>query len=217
MDNLFSTTLKGDFFMEQLFQFVTSYIEIWGYPAILIGMALESANIPIPSELIFGFAGYLVFRGQLDLNLAIFYGILGGLLGSAVSYYIGYYGGPRFVYKYGKYVLLSERKIRLAQDWFDKYGLFAVFFARLLPVVRTFISLPAGFAKVNFPKFMLYTLLGSTPWTIAIIYAGMALGENWHILRDYGHEASLLTVAIIFGIVIYYVRKNRSKRQREQE
>ncbi len=203
--------------MEQLFQGVTNYIEIWGYPAILIGMALESANIPIPSELIFGFAGYLVYLGQLDFNLSIIYGVIGGLLGSAVSYAIGYYGGPPFIHKYGKYVLLSEGKMRLAQNWFDRYGLKATFFARLLPVVRTFISLPAGFAKVNFPKFMLYTLLGSIPWTIMLIYAGMALGENWHILSAYGHEASLITVAVIMLLVVYYIRKNRSIPKRGEQ
>ena len=201
--------------MEQLFQGVTNYIQVWGYPAILIGMALESANIPIPSELIFGFAGYLVYLGQLDFNLSIIYGVAGGLLGSAVSYYVGYYGGPPFIYKYGKYVLLSERKVRLAQNWFDRYGLIAVFFARLLPVVRTFISLPAGFAKVNFPKFILYTFLGSVPWTIALIYAGMALGENWHILSAYGHEASLITVGIIIAIIIYLIRKNHTNTTRK--
>jgi membrane protein DedA with SNARE-associated domain len=200
--------------MEQLFQGVTIYIQSWGYPAILLGMALESANIPIPSELIFGFAGYLVYLGQLDFNLAVIYGVIGGLLGSAISYSVGYYGGPPFVYKYGKYVLLSERKIHLAQDWFDRYGLKAAFFARLLPVVRTFISLPAGFAKVNFPKFMFYTLIGSVPWTIVLIYAGMSLGENWHILSAYGHEASLITVAVIIVIVLYYIRKNRTAPKR---
>ena len=131
--------------MEEIFQIVIDLIEIWGYPAILIGMALESANIPIPSELIFGFAGYLVFLGRLDFNSAVIAGVVGGLLGSVLSYLAGYYGGPGFVLKYGRYIFLSEKNVISAQKWFDQYGLITVFVARLLPVMRTFTSVPAGF------------------------------------------------------------------------
>jgi len=196
--------------MEQLFQVVIDLIDIWGYPAILIGMALESANIPIPSELIFGFAGYLVFLGRLDFNLAVIAGVVGGLLGSIVSYLAGYYGGPNFVIKYGRYVFLSEKNVAMAQRWFDRYGLIMVLVARLLPVVRTFISLPAGFARVNFIKFVLYTILGSVPWTIALVYVGMLLGENWATMRKIGHEASLVVAGGLFILAIYYIIRKRS-------
>ena len=196
--------------MEQLFQGVIDLIEIWGYPAILIGMALESANIPIPSELIFGFAGYLVFLGRLDFNLAVAAGVAGGLLGSILSYLAGYYGGPAFVYKYGRYVFLSKKNVDMAQKWFDRYGLITVLAARLLPVVRTFISLPAGFARVNFSKFVLYTIVGSVPWTIALIYAGMMLGENWSAMRSIGHEASLVVASGLFILAIYYIIRKKS-------
>ncbi|WP_378954686.1 DedA family protein [Pelosinus sp. sgz500959] len=191
--------------MEGIFQVVLDLIEIWGYPAILIGMALESANIPIPSELIFGFAGYLVFLGRLDFNLAVTAGVIGGLLGSILSYSVGYYGGPNFVMKYGRYIFLSKKNVTKAQKWFDQYGLITVLVARLLPVVRTFISLPAGFARVNFLKFIVYTILGSVPWTIALIYIGMLLGENWHTMHTIGHEISLVVASGLFILGIYYI------------
>ncbi|BBB91199.1 MAG TPA: DedA family protein [Methylomusa anaerophila] len=196
--------------MDNLSALVTHYIDVWGYWAIFIGMALESANIPIPSELIFGFAGYLVYLGKLNFWLATTYGVLGGLLGSIVSYAIGYYGGRPFVFQYGKYFFVTRNKIDLAQRWFDRYGLTAVFIARLLPVIRTFISLPAGFARVDFTKFVVYTILGSIPWTIALTYLGQLLGENWHLLSEYGHQISIFVIVIIFIVIMAILWKRIS-------
>lgn len=195
--------------MEQFFQLIIDYIALWGYSAIIIGMALESACIPVPSEIIFGFAGYMVYLGQLDFTMSVIAGVVGGLIGSVVAYMVGFYGGQPFVETYGKYVLLSKDHVDLAQKWFDKYGLKAVFFSRLLPVVRTFISLPAGFAKVDFSKFVIYTLLGSTPWTIALIYAGQLLGENWQIVNTIGHNASVVVVVCLASIALYYYYRKR--------
>lgn len=193
--------------MEQLIHVVIEYIAVWGYFAIVIGMALESACIPVPSELIFGFAGYLVYLGQLDFTTSVIAGVIGGLIGSIVAYLVGYYGGQPLVAKYGRYFLLSQRNVDMAQRWFDRYGLKATFFSRLLPVVRTFISLPAGFAQVNFGKFVIYTLLGSIPWTITLIYAGMLLGENWQVINAIGHQASLVVAAGLIVAAVYYYRK----------
>ncbi len=187
---------------------VVDYIALWGYTGIVIGMALESACIPIPSELIFGFAGYLVYLGKLDLVMSTVAGVAGGLIGSVIAYLVGYYGGQPFVNKYGKYLLLSKKHVDTAQQWFDRYGLKATFFSRLLPVVRTFISLPAGFAKVNLGKFILYTVLGSIPWTVALIYAGQILGENWRVLNSIGHEASLAVAVLLVAAAVYYFWKN---------
>lgn len=194
---------------------IVEYIAAWGYPAIVAGMALESANIPIPSELIFGFAGYLVYLGHLDFKLVVITGVLGGLLGSILSYLAGYYGGRPFVEKYGRYVFLSARKLALTERWFARYGLAAVFWARLLPVVRTFISLPAGFARVDFGKFVLYTVLGSVPWTIMLVYAGMLLGENWYKLLNLGHAATLVVVAALVLVVMYYFWRGKAEPRRE--
>lgn len=197
--------------MEQLFEIVIQLINIWGYWGILIGMALESANIPIPSELIFGFGGYLVFLGTLDFTTVVIVGVIGGLIGSILSYMAGAYGGPEFVIKYGRYVFLSEKHVNMAQKWFDRYGLVTVLVGRLLPVVRTFISLPAGFAKVNFAKFVVYTIIGSLPWTIALVYIGMLLGENWHLMRTVGHEVSLVVASGLVMLVIYYIMRKKRK------
>lgn len=193
--------------MEQLFHVVIDYIALWGYAAIFIGMALENACIPVPSELVFGFAGYLVYLGQLDFIMSVIAGVIGGLLGSIIAYLIGYYDGRPLVEKYGRYFLLSKRNVDLAQRWFDRYGLKAAFFSRLLPVVRTFISLPAGFAKVDFGKFVIYTLLGSIPWTVALIYFGKLLGENWQVLNAIGHQASLIVVVVLVMTAVYYYRR----------
>jgi len=185
--------------MEQFYAWIVQYIDIWGYAAIVVGMAMESACLPVPSELIFAFAGYLVFLGRMDFATAVAAGVVGGLLGSVVSYIAGYYGGRPLVEKYGRYVFLSEQHVSAAQRWFDRYGIKATFFARLLPVVRTFISLPAGFARVPFSKFVLYTILGSIPWTMALIYAGMLLGENWAEIEAMGHNATLIVgVGLVF-------------------
>lgn len=197
--------------MEQFFHMITDYIAQTGYAGIVIGMALESACIPVPSELIFGFAGYLVYLGRLDFTLSVVAGVAGGLIGSVIAYAIGFYGGKPFVGKYGRYVLLSQKHVDMAQKWFDRYGLKAVFFSRLLPVVRTFISLPAGFARVNFAKFIIYTLLGSIPWTVGLIYAGTMLGENWQELNAIGHQASLVVAAGLIAIAIYYYRRSRAR------
>lgn len=189
------------------FDTIIDYLDVLGYWGIVIGMALESACIPIPSELIFGFTGYLVFLGRLDFVWSVVAGVAGGLIGSVVAYAAGFYGGRPFVSKYGRYVLLSESHVDLAQRWFDRYGLKATFFSRLLPVVRTFISLPAGFARVNFNKFVIYTLLGSIPWTIGLIYAGSVLGENWQELNSIGHTASLIVAICLIVITGYYYKR----------
>jgi membrane protein DedA with SNARE-associated domain len=195
--------------MEQFFPVLLNFIDTWGYVAIIVLMAMESACLPVPSELVFGFAGYLVFLGRMDFGAAVVAGVVGGLAGSLIAYGVGYYGGRPFVNKYGKYILLSQNHVNGAQAWFDRYGLKAAFFSRLLPVVRTFISLPAGFAKVDFKKFTLYTILGSLPWTILLIYAGRLLGENWSIMESIGHKAALLVAGVLLILGIWWLKQNK--------
>lgn len=199
--------------MDYFYQLFLAFIASWGYVAVAVLMAAENACIPIPSELILGFAGYLVFSGHMSFEGALAAGMVGGLLGSIFAYEVGAYGGRPFVEKYGKYFLIKRSHVDVAQRWFDRYGLKAVFFSRMLPVVRTFISLPAGFARVNRSRFFFYTIAGALPWTAAILYAGMLLGENWRDLMSYGHEASLIFISgAVIAAVVLYVRRRRKKR-----
>ena len=193
--------------MDSFSQIFLSFIASWGYVAVAVLMAAENACIPIPSELILGFAGYLVFAGHMSFEGALAAGMVGGLLGSIFAYEVGARGGRAFVEKYGKYFLIKKSHVDIAQHWFDRYGLKAVFFSRMLPVVRTFISLPAGFARVDTKRFFVYTIAGSLPWTAAILYAGMVLGESWTLLMEYGHEASIIFVVLsLIVIAVLYIR-----------
>ena len=175
--------------MEQVYQSFLEFIASYGYFAVALLMAMENACIPIPSELILGFAGYLIFADQMTFTGAMIAGMVGGMVGSIFAYLVGSHGGRKFV------------------DWFDKYGIRAVFFSRMLPVVRTFISLPAGFARVNFSAFLFYTFAGSLPWTALILYLGMLFGENWKKLLEIGHEFSIIVViALVVIAAIYFIK-----------
>ena len=200
--------------MEYFSQMFLSFIASWSYVAVAVLMAAENACIPIPSELILGFAGYLVSAGYMTFSGALLAGMIGGLLGSVFAYEVGAHGGRPFVDKYGKYFFIKKSHVDTAQDWFDRYGLKAVFFSRMLPVIRTFISLPAGFARVDKKRFFTYTIAGSLPWTAAILYAGMMLGENWTDLMEYGHEASLIFVVCSAVAIVYFYLKWKKKKQR---
>ena len=201
--------------MDYFSQIFLSFIASWGYVAVAVLMAAENACIPIPSELILGFAGYLVFAGHMSFEGALAAGMAGGLLGSIFAYEVGARGGRAFVEKYGKYFLIKKSHVDIAQHWFDRYGLKAVFFSRMLPVVRTFISLPAGFARVDTKRFFVYTIAGSLPWTAAILYAGMVLGESWTLLMEYGHEASIIFVVLsLIVIAVLYIRWRKKKKRR---
>ena len=186
-----------------------NFIDSWGYFAVALLMGMENACIPVPSELILGFAGYLVYAGRMTFWGALWAGMIGGMLGSVFAYLVGSYGGRTFVDRYGHYFLIKKSHVDKAQEWFDRYGIKAVFFSRMLPVIRTFISLPAGFAHVNMSKFLVFTFLGSLPWTALILWAGMLLGENWKTLMKIGHEASIgfIVICIVGGAYWYFKKK----------
>ncbi|MBR4642968.1 MAG: DedA family protein [Selenomonadaceae bacterium] len=195
--------------MEQISQAFLNFIDSWGYFAVAILMAMENACIPVPSELILGFAGYLVSAERMTFTGAMIAGMIGGMTGSIFAYVVGATGGRKFVDKYGKYFFIKKSHVDLAQKWFDKYGIRAVFFSRMLPVVRTFISLPAGFARVNFKQFLFYTFAGSLPWTALIIWAGLMLGDNWEYLLELGHKfsAAFVVVSVVIIAWLYFRRK----------
>ena len=191
-----------------------NFIDQWGYFAVALLMGLENACVPIPSELILGFAGYLIFAGRMTFAGAMWAGMVGGVLGSIFAYEVGRRGGRPFVDRYGKYFFVKPSHVDLAQRWFDKYGLKAVFFSRMLPVVRTFISLPAGFARMDRVKFLVLTILGSLPWTALILWLGQLLGEGWAIMMKVGHEISIIFVVlcIVAGAVFYLRYRKKHKR-----
>lgn len=197
--------------MEQITESFLAFIDAYGYFAVAVLMALENACIPIPSELILGFSGFLVFAERMTFSGALTAGMIGGMVGSIMVYAIGRRGGRKFFDKYGKYFLMKKSHVDFAQRWFDKYGIRAVFFSRLLPVVRTFISLPAGFARVNFKAFIFYTFAGSLPWTAFILYCGVVFGEGWKQLLEMGHTASIIFIAVLAAIlaITYFLHKRR--------
>lgn len=199
--------------LEILAREVTAFISALGYWGIALGMAIESANVPLPSEVILPFGGYLVYTGQLNFFGAAMAGTLGGLAGSIISYYIGYRGGRPFLQKYGRYIGFSHKHFGQAEEWFERYGEATVFFARLMPVVRTFISLPAGISGMNFLKFVIYSFLGSLPWCFFLTYLGVKLGENWTALETWFHRFDILIVtAIIIVLLWFFVLKKRGAR-----
>ena len=180
-----------------LFIFIKSVIATTGYGGIVILMAIESACIPLPSELIMPFAGYLVYEGTMKLLWVATAGAIGCNLGSLVAYEIGHYGGRPLVERYGRWILLGRRELDWADRFFARWGYLAVFIARLLPVVRTFIALPAGITRMPRLRFHLYTFLGSWPWCFGLAWLGMKLGQNWRELGKYFHKFDAVILAVL--------------------
>lgn len=175
-------------------------IETLGYWGVFVGMTLESACIPLPSEIIMPFAGYVVYEGQMTLLGITLVGAFGNLVGSWIAYFAGWKGGRPLLEKYGKYILITHSKLQLAEEWFDRYGYEAVLISRVLPVIRTFISLPAGIAHMELKKFTLYTFLGSLPWCFVLGYLGVQLGPQWKTIKSWFHT---LDVVVVIGVIIF--------------
>lgn len=194
-------------------EIIISFLSEWGYLALFICMVLENMNVPIPSEIILGFAGFLVSQDIFSFWPTVVIGTIAGIAGSVISYYMGAKGGRDMILKHTAKGGLGAKKMIAAKDWFENYGAIAIFTGRLLPGVRTFISLPAGIAQFPLPEFVLLTVLGTVPWTIFLVYVGSALGHNWTLLLDYKWEIAAVCVAISVviagGYYIYHKRKSR--------
>jgi membrane protein DedA with SNARE-associated domain len=163
------------------------------------------------------FAGYLVTTGQFTMLGVTLAGAVGNVAGSIVAYYAGVWGGRPLVERYGPYVLVSRKDIEMADRWFAKYGEAAVFFGRMLPVVRTFISLPAGVARMNFPRFVLFTFIGALPWCYLMAYIGLQMGEQWEHLRDYFHQFDIVIGVGLILAIGYFVWSHWPRRQPKLE
>lgn len=187
---------------------IIGIISTMGYGGIVLLMAIESACIPLPSEIIMPFAGYLVFTGELTLWGVALAGAVGCVVGSIPAYYLGMFGGRPLVEKYGKWVLISHHDLRLADRWFAKYGDIIIFIGRLLPAVRTFIAFPAGVARMHLGKFIAYTFVGSLIWCFLLAYAGMKLGQHWESLEVYFHQFHIVLVVVGVIFAVWYVRRH---------
>ena len=195
-----------------LVSFIQHFISTFGAFGISILMAIESCNIPLPSEAILPFAGYLVTTGQIpNIHIASIFGAIGCVLGSIPSYYIGYFGGRSFVEKYGKYFFVSKHDLEEADKWVEKYGDWSFFICRMLPVIRTFISLPAGILRAKKRTFFLLTFLGSLIWSYILVYVGIKLGENFAVLKSVWHKFDILIILIFVILGGLYIYKHIKK------
>ena len=199
--------------MEQaLLDFISNIYTSMHWPGVVALMAIESACIPLPSELIMPLAGWMLIKEQfLPVTytlLAGVYGALGCVIGSVIAYGIGMWGGRPFLEKYGRYILISRHDLDLADRWFKKWGDWAIFVSRLLPVVRTFISLPAGIARMHFAKFLIYTFLGSFIWCAGLAYGGYLLGEHWEEIRTVMRPLDPLIGVLIVALIAFYIYRH---------
>ena len=194
--------------MDTLLQLMESY----GYIAMFVAMALENANIPIPSEVVLGFAGFLISQQIFSFWTTFAVACIAGVVGSIISYWLGSYGGRPLLLKYGKYIFFNEHKFRMAEDLFNKYGGIAIIICRCLPGVRTFISFPAGVARYPFWRFVIFTIIGTIPWTLLLIWAGSLLGSHWSDLIQYNH-IFLMAVAVlcVVAAVVFVWHKRRRR------
>ena len=170
--------------------------------------------MPVPSEIVMPFAGFLVSSGNFNLWYVVLAGTVGNVVGAVIAYYVGLYLGRGFILRYGKYILLEEKYLSLTEKWFSKYGEKTIFFCRMLPVVRTINSLPAGIGKMNMKKFLFYTFLGSIPWNFALTYLGFVLGKNWNIISNYSHILDILVGIVVSAFIVWFVITHRRKRRK---
>jgi membrane protein DedA with SNARE-associated domain len=205
--------------LKPIIDFVISIISGLGYPGIFLLMILESALIPIPSEIIMPFSGFLVSKGTFDPISVVLAGTFGNLVGSILTYYLGIKAGRAFILKYGKYILFKKSHLEFTEELFEKYGDKISFFCRLLPAVRTYISLPCGVGKANFVKFSIYTFLGSLIWNSMLTYVGILLGNNWKNIDKYAIYLDIVAACVIVGFIIWFVvmvrRRNNSRQENE--
>lgn len=200
--------------IELLSAFIISFIEKFGYTAIAVMMFLESALIPIPSEVVMPFSGFVTISGGLSFWGIVFFGVLGQMLGSIFIYFIGKWEGRHILEKYGKYLLIRTKDIHHADKMFERHGDAIVFFGRVIPVVRTFISLPAGISKMKLSKFTLYSFLGILPWTLGLAWLGVKMGENWTELKKYFHILDFFVGGAIIIFALLYIKSHLKKNGR---
>ncbi len=206
---------------EQIVLFLQNLFQTMGWPGVVIAMAIESACIPLPSEVTMPLAGWMLVQAQglsqAFLLVAAFWGALGNTIGSVITYWIGARGGRPLLEKYGKYILISKHDMDLADRWFGRWGEPTAFFSRMLPVVRTFISLPAGIARMNFARFTVLTFVGSFIWSGLLAWAGFAFGEHWREVRDAMRPFDIPIIIVVLLLFALYVYRHLKHARAENE
>ncbi|MBI1756410.1 MAG: DedA family protein [Fimbriimonas ginsengisoli] len=180
-----------------------------GYPGLVMLAALGNANIPIPSEAVLPFAGILAGQGKLNLHAIAWWSTLGSVLGSAISYGFGAFLGRDFLMRYGKFVLMRPAEIEHAERWFERYGLPFTLWGRAVPLLRTFVSLPAGMYRSRFDVFLLYAFLGSLPWCYLWAYLGQALGRHWDAVERNMRWVDVAVVLVVVGLFARWIARRR--------
>ena len=188
-------------------EFAINLISNYGYLGMFLGMVLEAVIIIIPSEAILATGGILASQKIFTLLGAFLTGLLGSVFCAIIIYYMGYFGGKAFVKKYGKYFFMKEEDIEKSDSWYQKYGLLAALICRNFPIIRTLISLPIGIMRLSFTKFLLYTIIGSIPWTFAFVYFGYTLGNNWTIINEYVQKLKVPIKILIALLIVSYLYK----------
>lgn len=186
---------------------IVNLMNDFGYIGMFFGMILEAVIIVIPSEIILATGGILASKSIFNLFIVCLVGLFGSVFCAILIYMMGYYGGISFIEKYGKYFFMKKEDIEKSNKWFEKYGMLAALIGRNFPIIRTFISLPIGIARLNFTKFVIYTTIGSIPWTITFVLAGYYLGENWTILNSYIDKLKVPIILVIILLVLTYLYK----------
>ncbi len=194
--------------LELLAAFAIDVISTIGYLGVFFLMVMESMVVPIPSELVLPFAGFLISRGDFTFTSVMIASSLGSIVGSLISYYMGKYGGNAFVIKYGKYVLLDVEDLNKAERWFEKRGQYTIFISRFIPVVRHLISIPAGIGKMDLKRFTLYTIVGASMWNFILVYAGYLLGEHWARIKHYSEPVSLTVAALLAIAFVWFIYRH---------
>jgi membrane protein DedA with SNARE-associated domain len=208
------------FLEQQILQFITNIYQSIQWPGVVLMMAIESACIPLPSEIIMPLAGWLLIKDMglpaSYLWLAGLYGAIGNVIGSLVAYEVGRWGGRPFLNRWGKYILILRSDLDRADNWFNRYGSWSIFVSRLLPAVRTFISLPAGIAKMNLVKFTIYSFIGSFIWSLALAYAGYQIGAHWEQIRTVMRPFDYVIIGIVLALIGYYIYRHVRRYNREK-
>ncbi len=194
--------------LDPILQMIRDGVASWGYLGVILMMAIESANVPLPSEAIMPTAGLLVQQGKMNIHLAALAGAVGCLLGSIPSYFLGMLGGRPFLEKYGRYLLLRKQDMEIADKWVNKYGDITFFVCRMLPVVRTFISFPAGVLKAHFGMFCLFTFIGSLAWCYLLTWVGIKFGENLEMFVSVWHKFDIAIVLVVVAGFSYYLYRH---------